>query len=807
LPGYSTKIEEKCYHCGEPCTNASIFIEDKYFCCSGCKLVYEILEENKLCKYYALEKKPGISQREKKVYSDSYTYLDDDQIKRQLLDFTDGKISSAAFFIPQMHCSSCIWLLENMYKLNSGIFFSQVNFPEKKLIVKFKENEISLRQIVELLASIGYEPQISLNEAEKKTKSRVNRRLYYRIGVAGFCFGNIMLLSFPEYLSFESSLENIYGNFFGLLNILLSIPVIFYCSSDYFTSAYRGLKQKTINIDFPISLGLAVLFIRSVYEILTQTGPGFFDSLSGLVFFLLAGKVFQSKTYDALNFERNYKSYFPLSVTVKKSGEEINIPVSKLQVGDRIIIRNNELIPGDAILFNGFANIDYSFVTGESIPVNKVAGEIVYAGGRQAGSAIELEIIRTVSRSYLTQLWNHETFTKTDEDKFNSLVNIVGKYFTIVILLVAAIAFVYWYPVSIKTAINAFTAVLIIACPCGIALTSPFALGNAMRILGRNKFYVKNISVIERMSKINTIVFDKTGTITKSGDSKVSFIGGLLTAFEQRVVKSLVRNSTHPLSKKITDAIKEQNLFEVNEFAEHVGKGIEGKIGFYRIKIGSRSYVMGKNENIEQSPFNVFKTKVYLSINNELKGYFVINNIYRNGFDEVVNTLKDEFNLSVLSGDNEGERENLTRFFPDDSHLLFNRKPEEKLEYIKRLQSKSKKVMMLGDGLNDAGALKQSDVGIAISEDISSFSPACDAILDASMFDKLVNFIKFSVSTKRIIIMSFIISIFYNLIGITLAFQNTFSPLAAAILMPISSITVVLFTVIFTNLSAKRGGL
>ena len=771
--------------------------------------MYEILEENKLCKYYAMEENPGIPLKNKaKIKSSEFEYLDDKSIVSQLVEYNDGEIIRASFFIPQMHCSSCIWLLENLHKLNSSIYYSQVNFPEKKLSVKFRTEGISFRALVELLVSIGYEPRMSLNELGKKNKSKVNRRLYYRIGVAGFCFGNIMLLSFPEYLSFENSLEFFYKHFFGLLNILLSIPVIFYSSSDYFKSAWRGLLNKTINIDFPISLGLAVLFARSVYEIISQTGPGYFDSLSGLVFFLLAGKVFQSKTYDALNFERNYKSYFPLSVTVKKEGKEKSISVSKLKKGDRIIIRNNELIPADAILFNGAASIDYSFVTGESLPLGKVAGEIIYAGGRQTGKAIELEVIRTVSQSYLTQLWNNDAFAKKDEDRFNSLVNIVGKYFTILILLTASSAFIYWYPVSIQAAINAFTAVLIIACPCGIALTSPFALGNAMRILGRNKFYVKNTSVIERISKINSIVFDKTGTITKTGDAAVSFIGSVLSSFEQRIIKSLARNSIHPLNIKISDAIKENDMFEVKDFKEHLGKGIEGKVGYYDVKLGSRRFVMGLDlKDDANTSVNKLGTGIYLSINGGLKGHFEISNIYREGFDEVTASLKDDFYLSVLSGDNDGEKANLTRYFDDDGQLLFNRKPEQKLEYIKLLQKNGFKVMMLGDGLNDAGALKQSDVGIAISEDITNFSPACDAILDASKFSSIAKFIKFSSAVKKVIISSFIISVIYNILGVTLAFQNTFSPLSAAVLMPLSSVTVVLFTTLFTNLAAKRRGL
>ncbi|HWA05384.1 MAG TPA: heavy metal translocating P-type ATPase metal-binding domain-containing protein, partial [Ignavibacteria bacterium] len=576
-----------CYHCGDVC-NKSLDIRsgDKVFCCTGCKTVYEILQENNLCKYYDLDSTPGISQKKlESAASSRYSYLDDPKIAAQLTSYNDGKISVCNFVLPQVHCSSCIWLLEKLYKLNSGIIHSEVNFVQKTVTIKFNPNEISLRQVVELLTAVGYEPQISLDDIENKVKFRSNKSLYYKIGVAGFCFGNIMLLSFPEYLAPVGSLEHSFKQFFGLLNLVLGAPVLIYSASDYFRSAWNGIKQKSINIDFPIVLGLVVLFIRSSFEIITNTGVGFIDSMTGLIFFLLLGKIFQSKTYDALNFERNYKSYFPVSVTLRRSGTETSIPVSNLKNGDRILVRNNELVPADAILFNGNANIDYSFVTGESIPVPKVAGEIIYAGGRQRGSAIELEVIRTVSQSYLTQLWNKDTFVKKDEDRFNSLVNIVGKYFTVVILFAASAAFMYWYPISLRTAINAFTAVLIIACPCGIALTNPFALGNALRILGRNRFYAKNASVVERISKVDTIVFDKTGTITKTGDADITFNGTVLSAAEQKLVKSLVRNSTHPLSGRIYDAIETSELLDVTSFTEHSGKGIEALIEGNTVKL------------------------------------------------------------------------------------------------------------------------------------------------------------------------------------------------------------------------------
>ena len=798
-----------CYHCGDLCTSLGIHSGEKTFCCTGCKTVYEILHENNLCKYYDLDDTPGISQKKlDSAVGSRYSYLEDPGVISQLTSYTDGNMSVCNFVIPQVHCSSCIWLLENLHKLNPAIIKSEINFLQKTLNVKFKAQEISLRGLVELLVSIGYEPQISLNDIENKVKYRSNKSLYYKIGVAGFCFGNIMLLSFPEYLAPVGSLEHSFKQFFALLNLLLGAPVLFYSASDYFKSAIGGLKQHTINIDFPIVLGLVVLFARSTFEIVTNTGVGFIDSMTGLIFFLLLGKIFQSKTYDALNFERNYKSYFPVSVTVKKSGKETSVPVTNLKHTDRIVIRNNELIPADAILFNGNANIDYSFVTGESIPVPKVVGEIVYAGGRQCGSVIELEVIRTVSQSYLTQLWNKDTFIKKDEDKFNSLVNIVGKYFTVLILLVAATAFVYWYPTSLRTAINAFTAVLIIACPCGIALTNPFALGNAVRILGRNKLYAKNAAVVERLSKIDTIVFDKTGTITQTGDANITFSGSVLSAHEQKLVKSLVRSSTHPLSSRIYEALESKEVFQVASFSEQSGKGVEGIVEGETVRIGSAAFACADpNKYNETAPQGRQDTRIFLSISGRVKGFFTINNIYRNGLEDITSTLKQDYKLIVLTGDNEGEKQNLVRYFGGETKVEFNKSPMDKLEYVKKLQDSGRKVLMIGDGLNDAGALKQSDVGIAISEDITNFSPACDAILDAGKFSSLSKLIKFTKTTKKVIILSFTISVVYNIIGVSLAFQSEISPLLAAILMPASSITVVLFTVLATNLAAKQKGL
>lgn len=790
----------KCFHCGDECPDKEIFIDDKYFCCNGCKTVYEILDNNNLCNYYSIDEQPGIKKNIS--IKRNYDFLDDNDLINNLLDFSDGKISKVTFSIPQMHCSSCIWILENLYKLESGIVQSEVNFLQKRIFIKYKKNETSLKKVVELLDSIGYEPDLNLQEENKDIKTDLNKNLLYKIGVAGFCFGNIMLLSFPEYLSITDFATEELKVYFGYINIVLALPVFFYSASDYFISAFKGLRKKIVNIDVPITIGISVLFIRSIFEIISKSDAGYLDSLSGLVFFLLIGRLFQNKTYDTLNFERNYKSYFPIAVTIIKNGEETTIPVEKLKTGKRIIIKNNELIPADSVLIKGLANIDYSFVTGESTPEIKNNGEMIYAGGKQIGGAIEVETIKEISQSYLTQLWNNKAFDKNYKSNIDSLVNLVSKYFTFAVIAIALASFFYWLPLNSELGFNALTAVLIIACPCALALSTPFTLGSALRIFGRNKFYLKNAHIIEKLSKITDVVFDKTGTITESQNANIQYEGEKLTNYEKMLVKSVVRNSSHPLSGNINKYLDSEYFNEISDYKEIAGKGIEAVVDCNLVKIGSADYVAP-----EAQSNNSAGTKILISINGSIKGFYKISNTYRKGLKDIIDSFENKFSLSLLSGDNDGEKETLIKMFKDNTGMHFKQSPQNKLNFINRLQENGKKVLMIGDGLNDAGALQQSDVGITVSENINNFSPACDGILEADSFIKLNDFIKFSNTSKKIIITSFAISFLYNIIGLSFAVQGTLSPIIAAILMPLSSITVVVFTTFSTNILAKRKGL
>ena len=409
-----------------------------------------------------------------------------------------------------------------------------------------------------------------------------------------------------------------------------------------------------------------------------------------------------------------------------------------------------------------------------------------------------MDVLNSVEHSYLTQLWTNDLFKKDIQLSFTTLTNRISKNFTITILLIALIATSYWLINDSSKALNVFTAVLIIACPCAIALSAPFTFGNILRILGKKKFYLKNDIVIDQLAKINTIIFDKTGTITSNKEATISYDGETLSDLEESILKSTLRGSNHPLSRSLYNLLADHDILTLDSYEEHIGKGIEAKHHEKNIKVGSAPFV---GYSAETSTLN---TAVHVSTNNEYKGKFTFYNAYRKGLSKLFNLLKREYDLVILSGDNSGEKENLTKLLPPKAKLLFNQKPEDQLEYIKFHQSEGANVLMIGDGLNDAGALAQSNVGIAISENVNVFSPACDAILDASKFNELVNYLKVSKSAIKIIKWSFVLSFIYNIIGLYFAVTGQLAPVVAAILMPLSSISIVVFTTICTNIVGSK---
>jgi Cu+-exporting ATPase len=844
-PGPAVKSSEDeaspppCFHCGTLCHGPLLRFEDKAFCCRGCQTVFEILRGSGLTDFYQLSETAGVRVNAT-ARQEQFRYLDAPAVREKLVDFSDAHLTRVTFRIPSIHCIACVWLLENLFRLQPGIGPSQVNFARRELALSFNPAQLKLSELVTLLATLGYEPELRLSDLEAGAARRTGapRHLYLQLGVAGFATGNLMLFSIASYFGLDAFAGPTFARMVGWISFLLAIPVVVYSARDYWRAARVSLQQRLLNIDVPIAVGVAAIFLQSTYEVFSGRSGGYFDSLCGLIFFLLCGRLFQQKTYDRLAFDRDYKSFFPLAVTRKvgragnplaavrgsqsdgahgvtrpASAAEEQVSLAQLVVGDRLLIRNGELIPADARLLSGPALIDYSFVTGESEPVAKRADDHLYAGGRQMGGAIEIEITKAISQSYLTSLWNQDAFRKPKWDTLNRITNQYSQGFTKAIIAVAVGAAIFWAFVNPAIAVKAFTSVLIVACPCALALAAPFALGTAQRVLARREIYLKNPYVLEALARVDSVVFDKTGTLTAAGAGGVTWQGSPLTHTEECWLFSMTRHSTHPLPVRIGEAIQRQYFPEpVRSFLETTGAGMEGTVAGQEIWMGSTAWLESRGVKTTFAPGTGFDADaptrdgsvVHVAINGTYRGRFVLTSSIRPDTTRLMTELAPHREVALLSGDNEKEREKFAEIFGPTASLRFNQTPPEKLGFIRARQEAGRTVMMVGDGLNDAGALQQADVGVAVVENVGAFAPASDVILAAHQVPQTAALLRYAGRSMRLVRAAFLISAFYNVVGVGIAASGKLSPVFCAILMPVSSITVVGFATVMATWLGRR---
>lgn len=800
-----------CFHCGKPCADNAFALEEKSFCCFGCQTVFSLLRENGLEQFYELNARPGTRIRAASAAA-KWAFLDDPAVAEKLFDYADQKQVRVTLHLPAIHCVACVWLLENLFKLHPGVGKTLVNFSRREAAIAFSPAKIKFSELAALLSSIGYEPLLTLGETEKAKTSPLGKKTWLQIGLAAFGFGNIMLMSLPFYLGLDSFNGPWFKVIAGWLGLALALPVVTFSAADFWRAAWFSLRQRVLTMEVPIAIGIAAIYAASVFEVLSHRGPGYCDSLCGLIFFLLCGRLFQRKTHDRLTFDRDYKGFFPLSVVrIGRAGSplpaagahgvtrptEESIAISRLQTGDRIILRNAELLPADARLVSGEACMDYSFVTGESEPVVCAVGAHLYAGGRQVGGAIEVETLKPVAQSYLASLWDNEAFRKHRDNDLDSLTNRYSRRFTKLVIGVAVGAAAFWFFKEPSQSLKAFISVLIVACPCALALAAPLTHGTAQRILARLKIFLKNALVIERMAEVDTIVLDKTGTLTTADARGVEFQADhKLSTMEEEWIASLARHSTHPSSIRITKTLTAGNL-EVRAFRETAGCGIKGEVGGHKILIGSRAWLKfcGVLDDTNDRPPKIDSGSVVgVAIDGKWRGLFALENSLRPEVEKLIAQLGGRFELALLSGDNEREVVRFQKIFGDCATLRFNQSPADKLNFIRELQQRGRKVMMVGDGLNDAGALKQADVGVAVVEQIGVFSPASDVILDAAELPRLARVLAFSRRAALIVRTGFVISTCYNVVGVSIAAAGLLAPIVCAILMPLSSATIVIFT-------------
>lgn len=766
-----------CTYCGDHCLDDKIEVKGNVYCCYGCATLDDVVA------------KIHMSEQDVRL---EYKQFDLEENFNQLVEFQNDKVYKVQIILPSIHCSSCIELLEDLPSFNENVMSSQVNFEQKRASIVAKK-DLKLSMLAQLLDEIGYPPQLSVSGKIKEQAKRQEKVALFKMAVAGFCFGNIMLYSMPHYFGLDLANDIFFSKLFSALSIVLSIPVVLYSGMEYLRSAYKALTAARTHINIPIAIGMISLWAWSIYEIASGQGSGYLDSLAGLVFFLLVGKWFQSKIYDQVSFQRELSEFIPMVVRRKTTDGFTWDKVGELNKGDEIILKNAEIIPVQSKLSSANALIDYSFITGEQQPEEVLQGSVVFTGGRILGGEVELEI---ENKPNVNEVWANWQVGSQREQAQN-WTNKISKYFTLAVIGIAITTAVVWYFIDPSKVPFVFSAVLIVACPCALALSAPFTYGNILRVFSKNNFFVKDADSLQSLSKVEMMVFDKTGTLTRSTKGSVQYSGKPIESPLSALIYSACKQSTHPLSQRLASSMKAEQIY-LDHFKEITSKGIEAGIANDHIRLGSPQWL-----GIEIGPS---ESNVAIEWNGEYWGIFSFESVYRENAEEVLQELGEHFDLGVVSGDNDAERKRLQSWLPKGSCIEFQLDPKQKESAIKNWKEE-KDLLMIGDGLNDSNALQSSNFGIAITESLNGFYPGADGVLLAESFDKLPKFMKLSEYSRSILRTGLVFSLFYNLLGVSFAVAGLLTPIIAAILMPISSITVVSLDSILVRIKAKKLGL
>jgi Cu+-exporting ATPase len=768
-----------CLHCGDDCTTSPVTTPRGSFCCAGCAAVYELIASHGLSAFYTCDVPAGVSQRPRASRHTGYAVLADPLVAERLIEWRRDGHARAEFSVPAMHCASCVWLLEQLWRVVPGVTRSEVDLLRRRVQVQFNEKETSIRQIAEHLSALGYPPVIDAEHAVGDVPA-ARRTLYLRIGLAGFAFGNVMLFSIPRYVN-GGPLEPSFQRLFNTLNLVFALPVLLYSAAPYFQSAWQAIRARAMTLDIPVALGLAVLFGRSVVDISSGRGEGFLDSFSGLVFFLLIGRLFQQKAFEQVAFDRTVRSFLPLSIRVAHGDTTELTPVEQVGVDDELVVRPQEVVPADSVLLDPAGTLDYAFATGESVPVSVAAGDAVAAGGRVLHKAIRVRVVRPVSQSRLVSLWNDPVFAWRKPYWLADLSGRFGWWFTVLAILLAAIGAAWWWPDAGRAA-SVATAVLIIACPCALTLAAPITLGTAMGALGRAGCFVKHPAVVLDLSRIDLVAFDKTGTLTTSGADGVAECDDM-SFRDRKLVSRLAAESVHPVSRAL--AGRGPVVGSISDVQEVVGRGLTGKVDGHRVALGSAGFISAEVGR----PLDARDRRTWAAVDGAIAGWIELDESRRQGIDTAMAALNARVDTMMLSGDHAADSGAWAPLF--GSQLRFGMAPEDKLAEVHRREAAGQRVLMVGDGLNDAGALRAATVGMAVSDDTACLVPACDAVLRGDRVVDLPAILAYARRARRVIVLCFAVSIVYNVLGLSLALAGRLTPLSTAILMPISSLTVV----------------
>ncbi len=776
----------KCNHCQLE-FDESVMIQDKQnpdlsFCCNGCQGVYYILKDDGLIGFYD---KIGKNHLQKPIaFGEDSGNFDTESFKQRYIKKTNEGFNRVDLIIEGIHCAACIWLNEKILDETDGIVEASINFTSNKAKIVWDEDVISLSKIIEKIRSIGYNayPYDKTKNEQKEIKK--SRDYFLKMSVALFSSMNIMMIGVAKYTGFFTGMSEEMVKIVHFAEWLFATPVLFFSGWIFFRGAYFGLKNKIINMDFLVITGASLTYIYSLYVLFGGLGHSYFDSVAMIITFVLVGKYLEVLgKKSAVDTMDKIKAYIPHEATIIKDGAKVVIPIDNIEIGDIIEVKNGEKASVDGELLSGETSFDESSITGESIPVYKAKGSKIISGTINLDKVIRYKATKDYANSTLNHIVELLEDALNSKPKIEEMTNNLSKYFSIVILLLATVTFVSWnlFGLDFENALIITISVVVIACPCALALATPIASLIGISWLAKEGLLFKEAKFIEVFSKATTVVFDKTGTLT-NGKLEVKSFSGTLKQNELNILFSLVDSSTHLVSIAVKKYLQNnyQNLENLN---------LENITQIPALGLGA-TY---KNDNIfgGRGEFDGEFTNFTFKINNHILASFDLEDELKDDAKKTIDYLKiNNVETIICSGDNEKVVSKIANQLNIESYFA-NSSPTDKADLITKLKNENKVVVMVGDGINDTLALSRASIAIAMGNGSDIALSVSDVVILNDKLEGIAKSFYISRRTFRFIKQNLLISLLYNLITIPIAIMGYVIPLLAALSMSLSSLLVV----------------
>ena len=729
-------IKIECNHCHLSFDEKIMIKEnDLNFCCGGCQSVYHILKSENLDSFYEKLGNKTI-KAPLQVSNDDLSKFDSENFLNSYTTITKDGFVQIDLILEGIHCAACVWLNEKVLYDTKGVIEANINFTTNKARVVFNSDILKLSDIIKKIRSVGYNAYAYDSSIADKEASKAKQDYFVRIMVAVVCTMNIMMLSVAKYTGFFTGMSIEVKNMIHLAEFILATPVLFFSGFVFYKGAYFGLKNRIVNMDLLVSSGATMTYVYSLFVLFGAKGESYFDSVAMIITFVLVGKYLEvigkKSAIDTLD---KIKSTLPLEAIVVKDGKKETKALNLVQVGDLIEQKKKKKVPVDGKIISGNASFDESSLTGESIPVYKKTGDNIFSGTLILDSTILFEVVKDFKNSTFSSIVTLLEDSLNSKPKIQTLANKISRRFSLIILSIAFITFLVWYYFGLDLGfyfegVNQFErsfitaiSVVVIACPCALALATPIASLVGISELAKKSLLFKEAKFIETIANATTVVFDKTGTLTK-GELEVSFVE-FFNKDEKSInlLYSLLDSSNHPVSIAVKRYIKEN--FEVSNVSLEDIKNIEAKGLSARYE---NIEILGGNEALLKE----FDVKINIHLNSKFTQYlfcidkkivanFELKDELKDDAKELIEYLKEQNIESImLTGDNNFVASSIAKEL-EISNYKANLTPKDKADFIKDLKNSGKTVVMVGDGVNDSVALASSDVAIAMgnSADIS----------------------------------------------------------------------------------------